>query len=187
MGAGSNRMNIYTVRKATQGLANYICKKNKQDQGVVIAYDSRNNSKIFSKEVALVLNANGIKTFIFKNLRPTPELSFTIRALKATAGIMITASHNPPEYNGYKVYWEDGGQIVAPNDKEIIDEVNKITDLKNINKITELEAKQQNLYKEIGEEVDEKYLNEVKKLILNPEILKNSIYTITWNRRDLNS
>ena len=172
MGAGTNRMNLYTVKKATQGLANYICSKNGQDKGVVIAYDSRNNSKEFSKEVALVLNANGIKTYLFKNLRPTPELSFAVRELKAIAGIVITASHNPPEYNGYKVYWEDGGQIVPPVDKEIITEVNKIKDLSEIKSISEEEAIKQNLYNEIEEEIDSRYLEEVKKLILNPEIIK---------------
>ena len=172
MGAGTNRMNLYTVKKATQGLANYICSKNGQDKGVVIAYDSRNNSKEFSKQAALVLNANGIKTYLFKNLRPTPELSFAVRELKAIAGIVITASHNPPEYNGYKVYWEDGGQIVPPVDKEIITEVNKINDLAEIRNITEEDAKTQHLYNEIEEEIDNRYIEEVKKLILNPEIVK---------------
>lgn len=172
MGAGTNRMNLYTVKKATQGLANYICSKNGQDKGVVIAYDSRNNSKEFSKQAALVLNANGIRTYLFKNLRPTPELSFAVRELKAIAGIVITASHNPPEYNGYKVYWEDGGQIVPPVDKEIITEVNKINDLEDIKNISEEDAKQKNLYNEIEEEIDNRYIEEVKKLILNPEIIK---------------
>ena len=172
MGAGTNRMNLYTVKKATQGLANYICSKNGQDKGVVIAYDSRNNSKLFSKEAALVLNANGIKTYLFKNLRPTPELSFAVRELKAIAGIVITASHNPPEYNGYKVYWEDGGQIVPPVDKEIITEVNKINDLAEIKNISEEDAQKQYLYNEIDEEIDNRYIGEVKKLILNPEIVK---------------
>jgi phosphoglucomutase len=172
MGAGTNRMNLYTVRKATQGLANYICSKNGQDKGVVIAYDSRNNSKLFSKESALVLNANGIKTYLFKNLRPTPELSFAVRELKAIAGIVITASHNPPEYNGYKVYWEDGGQIVPPVDKEIITEVNKIQDLSEIKTISEQEAIKLNLYNEIEEEIDTRYIEEVKKLILNSDVVK---------------
>jgi len=172
MGAGTNRMNLYTVKKATQGLANYICSKKGQNKGVVIAYDSRNNSKEFSKQAALVLNANGIKTYIFKNLRPTPELSFAVRKLKAIAGIVITASHNPPEYNGYKVYWEDGGQIVPPIDKEIITEVNKINDLSKIKNISEEEAKQHHLFNEVEEKIDNKYIEEVKKLILNPEIVK---------------
>jgi len=172
MGSGTNRMNVYTVRKATQGLANYICSKKGQNRGVAIAYDSRNNSKLFSKEAALVLNANGIKTYLFKNLRPTPELSFAVRELKAIAGIVITASHNPPEYNGYKVYWEDGGQIVAPIDKEIIKEVNDIKDLSEIKTILEEEAKKQNLYNEIEDEIDNRYIEELKKLVLNPEIVK---------------
>lgn len=172
MGAGTNRMNLYTVKKATQGLANYICLKNAQEKGVVIAYDSRNNSKEFSKQVALVLNANGIKTYLFKNLRPTPELSFAVRELKAIAGIVITASHNPPEYNGYKVYWEDGGQIVSPIDKEIIEEVNRIKNFSEIKNISEEEAVKQNLYNEIEESIDNRYLEEIKKLILNSEVIK---------------
>ena len=172
MGAGTNRMNLYTVRKATQGLANYISSKNGKDKGVVIAYDSRNNSRLFSQEAALVLNANGIKTYLFKNLRPTPELSFAVRELKAIAGIVITASHNPPEYNGYKVYWEDGGQIVPPIDKYIIEEVNKIQDLDQIKTISLEKAKELNLFNEIEEEIDNKYIEELKKLILNKDIVK---------------
>jgi len=172
MGAGTNRLNLYTVRKATQGLANYICSKNGQEKGVVIAYDSRNNSKEFSKETALVLNANGIKTYLFKNLRPTPELSFAVRELKAMAGVVITASHNPPEYNGYKVYWEDGAQIVPPYDKEIIAEVNKITDLAEIKIISEEEAKKSGLFNEIEEEIDNRFIEELKKLVLNKEIVE---------------
>ena len=172
MGAGTNRLNLYTVRKATQGLANYICSKNGQEKGVVIAYDSRNNSKEFSKETALVLNANGIKTYLFKNLRPTPELSFAVRELKAMAGVVITASHNPPEYNGYKVYWEDGAQIVPPYDKEIIAEVNKITDLAEIKTISEDKAKELGLFKEIEEEIDNRFIEELKKLVLNKEIVE---------------
>ncbi len=172
MGAGTNRMNIYTIKKATQGLANYIKSKKTEEKGVVIAYDSRNNSKEFSEQTALVLNANGIKTYIFKNLRPTPELSFAVRELKATAGIVITASHNPPEYNGYKVYWEDGGQIVPPTDTEIIKEVNKIQDLEEIKNISKEQAIKQNLYNEIEEEIDIRYIEEIKKLILNTEIIK---------------
>ena len=127
IGAGTNRMNKYTVRNATQGLANYIKKQGGQEKGVAIAYDSRNMSPEFSDEAALCLNANGIKTYRFESLRPTPELSFTIRELGCIAGIVITASHNPPEYNGYKAYWQDGGQVTAPRDKEIIDEVRAIT------------------------------------------------------------
>lgn len=194
MGAGSNRMNIYTVRKATQGLANYICSYNAQDKGVVIAYDSRNNSKLFSKEAALVLNANGIKTYLFKNLRPTPELSFAVRELHAIAGIVITASHNPPEYNGYKVYWEDGGQIVPPYDKDIISEVNRIKKLSEIKIITEEDAKKNKLFYEIEENVDNRYIEELKKLIINNDVIKkyrkrikNCIHPFTWNRYNFSS
>ena len=128
IGAGTNRMNIYTVRKATQGLANYIIKQGTKNKGVAIAYDSRRMSPQFAEEAALCLNANGIKSFVFDSLRPTPELSFAVRELGCTAGIVITASHNPPEYNGYKVYWEDGAQVTAPKDKEIITEVKNVTD-----------------------------------------------------------
>lgn len=127
-------MNIYTVGKATQGLANYIKKQHGEDRGVAISYDSRHMSPEFSKEAALILNANGIKTYLFDSLRPVPELSFAVRELKCIAGIMITASHNPPKYNGYKVYWEDGAQIVPPVDKDIITEVNNITDYGEIKK-----------------------------------------------------
>ena len=132
IGMGTNRMNEYTVTKATQGLANYIIKKQGQNRGVAIAYDSRRMSPEFSELTALCFNANGIKTYRFDSLRPTPELSFAVRELGCIAGIVITASHNPPEYNGYKVYWEDGAQIVEPTDKEIIEEVNKVTDLSSI-------------------------------------------------------
>lgn len=172
MGAGTNRMNLYTIRKATQGLANYICSRKGQERGVVIAYDSRNNSKMFSEQAALVLNGNGIKTYIFKNLRPTPELSFAVRELKAIAGIVITASHNPSEYNGYKVYWEDGGQIVPPIDKEIIEEVNKIKNLKEVKNMQIEDAKKQGLYNVIEEEIDSRYIKELKNLILNSQIIK---------------
>lgn len=192
MGAGTNRMNLYTVRKATQGLANYICSKKGQEKGVVIAYDSRNNSKEFGKQTALVLNANGIKTYLFKHLRPTPELSFAVRELKAIAGIVITASHNPPEYNGYKVYWEDGGQIVSPYDKEIISEVNKIKNLSEIKTISEKEAKKLNLFNEIEENIDSRYFEELKKLVINNDIIekyrkrtKDRIHSSTWDRGDI--
>ncbi len=133
IGAGTNRMNIYTVGKATQGLANFIKKEKGEAKGVAIAYDSRNMSQEFSERAALILNANGIKTYRFESLRPTPELSFALRELGCIAGIVVTASHNPPEYNGYKVYWEDGAQITAPKDKEIITEVNNVTDYNEIN------------------------------------------------------
>ena len=128
IGAGTNRMNIYTVRKATQGLANFIIKENAQAKGVAIAFDSRHMSPEFAKETALCMAANGIKAYIFPSLRPTPMLSFALRELGCTAGVVVTASHNPPQYNGYKVYWEDGAQITAPKDKQIITEVQAITD-----------------------------------------------------------
>ena len=142
IGMGTNRMNKYTVGKATQGLANFIIKKGVQDKGVVISFDSRHMSPEFAKMTALILNANGIKTYIMDKLRPVPELSFAVRELKATAGVMITASHNPPKYNGYKVYWDDGAQIVPPIDKEIITEVKNITDYANIKTISEKEARE---------------------------------------------
>lgn len=153
IGIGTNRMNKYTVTKATQGLANYIIKKNGQERGVAIAYDSRRMSKEFSEETALCLNANGIKTYRFDSLRPTPELSFAVRQLGCIAGIVITASHNPPEYNGYKVYWEDGAQIVEPTDKEIINEVNAITDFSTIKTMDKTDAERKGLYNTIGKEI----------------------------------
>lgn len=172
IGNGSNRMNKYTVCKATQGLANYIIKKNGQHKGVAIAYDSRHWSKEFSEMTALCLNANGIKTYIFDSLRPVPELSFTVRELGCIAGVMITASHNPPKYNGYKVYWEDGAQIVPPIDKGIIDEVNAITDFSKIKNISLSEAKKEALYNVIGKEIDNQYINTLKNLVLNENIIK---------------
>lgn len=172
IGAGTNRMNIYTVRKATQGLANFILSKSVQDKGVVIAYDSRHMSKEFSDEAALCLNANGIKTYIFDSLRPTPELSYAVRTLGCTAGIVVTASHNPPEYNGYKVYWDDGAQIVAPIDKGIIDEVNKV-DYSDMKTISKQEAINLSLYNVVSKEIDDKYIAELKKLVLNPDVIKS--------------
>ncbi len=172
IGNGSNRMNKYTVTKATQGLANYITKCGMQSKGVAIAYDSRNMSKEFSEFTALCLNANGIKTYVFESLRPVPELSFTVRELQCCAGIMITASHNPPKYNGYKVYWEDGAQIVPPHDKGIINEVNKITNFGDIKSISKDEAINQGLYNVIGKKIDEKYINTLKSYVLNPQIIK---------------
>lgn len=171
IGAGSNRMNKYTVGRATQGLANFILKEGTQEKGVAISYDSRHMSKEFSEEAALCLNANGIKTYIFDELRPVPELSFTVRQLKCTAGIMITASHNPPEYNGYKVYWDDGAQIIPPKDKQIIDEVNK-TEFSKIKKMNKEDAIKAGLYIEIGKEIDDKFVNTLKSLVLNPEVIK---------------
>ncbi len=172
MGAGTNRMNKYTVAKATQGLANFIIKEKGQNKGVAIAYDSRNMSKEFSEITANCLNANGIKTYVFNELRPVPELSYAVRKLKCIAGIMITASHNPSKYNGYKVYWEDGAQIVSPKDKLIIEEVNKVENYEDAKTMNKEEAIRLKLYNVIGEEIDSSYISEIKKLILNPEKIK---------------
>ena len=172
IGAGTNRMNKYTVGKATQGLANYILEQGTQDKGVAISYDSRKMSKEFSMQTALILCANGIKTYLFENLRPVPELSFAIRELKCTAGIMITASHNPPKYNGYKVYWDDGAQIVAPRDTDIIAKVRAVENFSEIKEISEEEAKNKGLLHFVGKEMDDKYIETLKSLILNPEIVK---------------
>ena len=174
MGAGTNRMNKYTVTKATQGLANYILKQGGKDKGVAIAFDSRNMSPEFSKQAALCLNANGIKTYRFSTLRPTPELSFAVRQLGCIAGIVITASHNPSEYNGYKVYWEDGAQIVAPKDKEIIEEVNNVKSYSEIKYIDETDAKNKGLYNEIGEDIDNEYMDVLEKLVLNKDVINKS-------------
>ena len=171
LGIGTNRMNVYTVTKATQGLANYIIKKGGEQRGVAIAYDSRRMSQEFSEQVALCLNANGIKTYRFDSLRPTPELSFAVRKLNCISGIVITASHNPPEYNGYKVYWEDGAQIVEPTDKEIINEVNSVTSFGQIKKMTKEEAVEKELYNTIGEEIDRSYIAELKKLVVNQDAI----------------
>jgi phosphoglucomutase len=165
-------MNIYTVTKATQGLANYIIKQGGEERGVAIAYDSRNMSPEFARETALTLNANGIKTYIFESLRAVPQLSFAVRELGCIAGVMITASHNPPEYNGYKVYWEDGAQIVAPHDKGIIDEVNKVTDYASVKRLSYEEAMQKRLYNIVGGALDKMYIKAIKKQSLNPEIIK---------------
>ncbi len=172
IGSGTNRMNKYTVTKSTQGLAQYILKQNGQDKGVVIAYDSRRKSKEFSEQTALCLNANGIKTYIFDDVRPTPELSYAIRKLKCISGIVITASHNPPEYNGYKVYWDDGAQIVAPVDAGIMEEINNIKDFSIIKTIEKNEAIEKGLYHIVGEEIDNSYIEELKKLVINPEVIK---------------
>lgn len=172
IGAGTNRMNKYVVGKATQGLANYIVKKGTQNKGVAISYDSRRMSPEFSRLTALVLNANGIKTYIFESLRPVPELSFAVRELGCIAGVMITASHNKPEYNGYKVYWDDGAQIISPVDKEIMNEVNSISDYKEIKMTSVEDAKNKGLYNVINKELDDKYINVIKSKVLNPEIVK---------------
>ncbi len=172
IGAGTNCMNIYTVRKATQGLANYIISQGGKDRGVAIAYDSRRMSPEFADEAALCLAANGIKAYVFDALRPTPELSFALRTLGCISGIVITASHNPPEYNGYKAYWEDGAQVTAPKDKEIIEEVKKVTDYHQVKTMDKNEALAQGLYQVIGKEIDDAYMVELKKQIIHPEIIK---------------
>lgn len=174
IGAGTNRMNIYTVRQATQGLANYIISQNGQDKGVAIAYDSRRMSPEFAKEAALCLNANGIKTYIFPSLRPTPELSFAVRELHCISGIVITASHNPREYNGYKVYWEDGAQITPPHDKNILAEVAKVTEFSQVKTMPEAEAVIAGLYNVISEEMDDKYMAQLKAQSIHPEIIKEA-------------
>ena len=172
IGAGVNRMNIYTVRKATQGLANYILKVGGESKGVAIAFDSRRMSPEFADEAALCLAANGIKAYVFESLRPTPELSYAVRELKCIAGINITASHNPPEYNGYKVYWEDGAQITPPHDGGIMDEVQAVTDWATVKTMTKDEATKAGLYNVIGAEIDDKYIAELKKQVKRPEAIK---------------
>lgn len=174
IGAGSNRINKYTVRKATQGLANYINKQGKAaaEAGVVIAYDSRRMSSEFAKETALVLNANGIKSYLYSELQPTPILSFSVRELNATAGVVITASHNPPQYNGYKVYWSDGGQIPPERAEEIIKEINAVDSFDKIVTMDQKEAEDKGLLCWIGEEVLKKYIDRVKGLCVNPQLVK---------------
>ena len=172
IGVGTNRMNKYTVGKATQGLANYILEQGTQNKGVAISYDSRIMSKEFALQTALIFCANGIKAYLFENLRPVPELSFAVRELKCTAGVMITASHNPPKYNGYKVYWEDGSQIVSPRDTEIINKVRNVKDFKEIKSINKEDAISKGLLNIVGTEMDEKYIEILKEHILNPEIMK---------------
>ena len=172
IGAGTNRMNFYTVGKATQGLANFINKQGAAAKGVAIAFDSRRMSPEFADTAACVLAANGIKAYIFDSLRPTPELSFALRTLGCTAGIVVTASHNPPEYNGYQVYWEDGAQITAPKDAQIIGEVNAIKDYAEIKKMTTEESRSAGLYEVIGIEIDDEYMEALKKLGLHPEAIK---------------
>ena len=169
IGAGTNRMNVYTVRKATQGLANYIVKNDGQAKGVAIAYDSRRMSPEFADVAALCLAANGIKTYVFDSLRPTPELSFAVRKLGCIAGINITASHNPPEYNGYKVYWEDGAQITPPHDKGIMAEVKAVTDFSSVKTMDLEDAKAAGLYEVIGAEVDDAYIAELKKQVIHQD------------------
>nr|WP_317282933.1 phospho-sugar mutase [uncultured Sellimonas sp.] len=172
IGAGTNRMNIYTVRRATQGLANYIAKKDAKKQGVAIAFDSRRMSPEFADEAALCLAANGIKAYVFESLRPTPELSFAVRKLGCIAGINITASHNPPEYNGYKVYWEDGAQITPPHDKGIMDEVKAVTEFASVKTMEKQKAKEDGLYEVIGAEIDDAYIAELKKQVIHQDAIK---------------
>ena len=172
IGAGTNRMNVYTVRKATQGLANYIVKKEFASKGVAIAYDSRRMSPEFADEAALCLAANGIKAYVFETLRPTPELSFAVRELKCIAGINITASHNPPEYNGYKVYLEDGAQITPPHDSGIMAEVKAVTDYNTVKTMSKAEAEKAGLYEVIGAAIDDKYMEELKKQVIHWDSIK---------------
>jgi phosphoglucomutase len=172
IGAGTNRMNIYTVRKATQGLANYIKKHGDPKRGVAISFDCRRFSPEFADETARCLAANGIKAYVFKELRPTPELSYALRKLNCVAGVMITASHNPPEYNGYKAYWEDGAQVTPPHDTGIINEVKAITDYAEVKTMSKEDAMAQGLYEIIGEEIDDTYMVELKKQIIHPELIK---------------
>ena len=171
IGAGTNRMNIYTVRKATQGLANYIIKNKSADKGVAIAYDSRRMSPEFADEAALCLAANGIKAYVFESLRPTPELSFAVRKLSCIAGINITASHNPPEYNGYKVYWADGAQITPPHDKGIMDEVKAVEDYTTMKTMPLDAAKEKGLYESIGADIDDAYIAELKKQVKHQDAI----------------
>ena len=172
IGAGTNRMNIYVVRRATQGLANYIAKVDKKSQGVAIAYDSRHMSPEFAEEAALCLAANGIKAYIFESLRPTPELSFAVRHLGCVAGINVTASHNPPEYNGYKVYWEDGAQITPPHDSGIMGEVKAISDWNTVKTMDKEEAVKAGLFEVIGQAVDDAYMAELKKQIIHMDAIE---------------
>ena len=172
IGAGTNRMNIYTVRKTTQGLANYIAAVNGQQKGVAIAYDSRHMSPEFADEAALCLAANGIRAYIFESLRPTPELSYAVRKLGCIAGINITASHNPPEYNGYKVYWEDGAQITPPHDTGIMAEVGKVQDYAEVKTMDREEARKAGLYQVIGQAVDDSYMEELKSQVLHTDSIR---------------
>lgn len=179
IGAGINRMNVYTVRKATQGLANYINKQGQASKGVAIAFDSRRMSPEFADVAALCLAANGIKAYVFESLRPTPELSYAVRKLSCIAGINITASHNPPEYNGYKVYWEDGAQITPPHDSGIMGEVKAITDFSVCKTMEKEEAEKQGLYEVIGAAIDDAYMEELKKQVIHWDSIKEAGKDIT--------
>ena len=173
-GAGTNRMNIYTVRQATQGLANYILENHGQHKGVAIAYDSRRMSAEFSEAAALCLNASGIRTYRFESLRPTPELSFAVRHLGCLAGIVITASHNPAEYNGYKVYWEDGAQITPPHDKNIMAHVEAVTDYSLVKTMDKDSAIAAGLYHTIGSETDDLYMDQLKQQCIHPQMIREA-------------
>ena len=179
IGAGINRMNIYTVRRATQGLANYIKKQGGEEKGVAIAFDSRRMSPEFAMEAAMTLAANGIKAYKFESLRPTPELSFAVRELGCIAGINITASHNPPEYNGYKVYWEDGAQFTPPHDQGVLEEVLPIEDLSTVKTTSEEEALRSGKFQVIGKEIDDKYIENVKAQVVNQDAIDRMQKDIT--------
>ena len=174
VGIGTNRMNKFTVGKATQGLAEYIIEKGGQNRGVAIGYDSRHMSKEFSELAALILNANGIKTYRFESLCPTPQVSYAVRHLNCISGIMVTASHNPPKYNGYKVYWEDGAQINAPVDKEITEKVNAVTDFSKIKTMSKEEAVSKGLFNVLGSEMDDLYIAELKKNQIHSEAVEKA-------------
>lgn len=174
IGAGTNRMNVYTVRRATQGLANYIASVGAKERGVAIAYDSRRMSPEFADEAALCLAANGIKAYVFDALRPTPELSFAVRTLNCVAGINITASHNPPEYNGYKVYWEDGAQITPPHDTGIMAEVKAVTDFNDVKTMDKEAAKAAGLYEVIGANIDDPYIEALKSQVIHWDSIKEA-------------
>ncbi len=178
IGAGTNRMNVYTVCEATQGLANYVLESGGAEKGVAIAYDSRKMSPEFAEAAALCLNANGIRTYRFPSLRPTPELSFAVRELGCIAGIVITASHNPSEYNGYKVYWEDGGQITPPHDRNIMKAVAGVTSYEQVRTMSKKEAVEKGLYHTIGEDMDDRYVQAVKKQSIHPEIIPEAARNI---------
>ena len=181
IGAGTNRMNVYTVTKATQGLADYIISLGEEamNRGVAIAFDSRRMSPEFSKSAALTLNANGIRTYIFESLRPTPELSFAVRRLNCIAGLVVTASHNPPEYNGYKVYWEDGAQITPPHDRNIMEYISRVTDFADIKGISEDSAREKGLYNTVPESIDETYYSELIGQSIHPDIIKKTADELT--------
>lgn len=174
MGAGTNRMNIYTIRMATQGIANYLAKIGISEPSAAIAFDNRNNASLYALETALCLCANGVKVYLFDALRPTPELSFAVRHLHCNIGVNITASHNPKEYNGYKVYWDDGAQIVSPQDKEIIAEVNNIEDFSMVKTMDKDAAIDAGLLNVIGQEIDDAYIGELHKLVMNPEEIQKA-------------